>query len=96
MQIIHDYTAFVQIQTPLPLSSQAYCPLMRQLLLVHTDLLPFPFWLHSTACGILAPQPGIEPRPWQCKHWIQPLDQQGIPQIHFIFSIYSVLYMGGL
>ena len=27
----------------------------------------FFWWLHSTASGILVPQPGIEPRPWQWK-----------------------------
>ena len=40
---LYMITPFVQIQTPLPLSPQAYSPLMRQFLLVHTDLFLFSF-----------------------------------------------------
>ena len=28
------------------------------------------FWPPCAACGILVPQPGIEPRPWQWKHQV--------------------------
>ena len=32
--------------------------------------LSFFFWPCHTACGILVPGPGIEPRPWQWKSWV--------------------------
>ena len=36
------------------------------------------FWLCHTACGILVPQPGIEPKPSALK--VQSLNHQGSPQ----------------
>ena len=40
----------------------------------HNFFLSFFFWLDFTACGILVPQPGIEPMPpamgvWSPNHW---------------------------
>ena len=36
----------------------------------HSGIKSFFFWLDCAAWGILVPWPGIEPRPWQCKHWV--------------------------
>ena len=37
------------------------------------------FWLHPAACGILVPQPGIEPIPFALGGQSEPLDCQGRP-----------------
>ena len=44
----------------------------------------FIFWLHHVACGILVPQPGMEPVPpvvggWSFNHWIF----REVPHQHF-------------
>ena len=42
----------------------------------------FFFWLHQAACGILFPQPGIEPAPLALKAWAsEPLDHLGSPTL---------------
>ena len=38
----------------------------------------FFFWPHHIACGILVPQPGIDPGPQQWKHRTLTPDNQGI------------------
>ena len=44
-----------------------------------TVLFCFVFWLHSTACGILVPPPGIKPVPPSVEAWKLPLNHQGSP-----------------
>ena len=41
----------------------------------------FFFWLCYAASGMLVPQPGIEPHPWQGKHAVLTLDCQGMPRL---------------
>ena len=47
----------------------------------------FSFWLHLEACGILVPQPGIEPvfpavEVWSPNHWTT----REFPEIYIFFS----------
>ena len=35
----------------------------------HSSFFFFMFWLHHAACGILVPQPGIEPTPPALEAW---------------------------
>ena len=52
----------------------------------------FIFWPHHTACGILVPQTGIEPRPWQ---WKQKALTMGPPgnSLKFILYLYIYIYI---
>ena len=45
------------------------------------------FWPHHAACGILVPQPGIEPRPPQWKLGILTSGPPGKSQIVRIFRV---------
>ena len=50
------------------------------------------FWLHCTACGILVPQPGIEPTPpalevWSLNHWTAK------EVLHYSFLIVPPLFL---
>ena len=51
------------------------------------------FWAHHTACGILVPQPGIEPRPFGMKaqspnHWTA----REFPYLFILKGIYFFLF----
>ena len=53
---------------------------------VDTQLFVFNFFPHSVACGILVPQPGIQPEPSALGAQSQPLDRQGRPTGLFVFK----------
>ena len=48
--------------------------------------LSFIFWLHCAVCGILVPQPEIEPMHPAAEAWSQPLDHQGSPLLFILLS----------
>ena len=50
---------------------------------------PF-FWSHCTACGILVPQPGIEPVPPAVEGQVPTTGQPGIPSAPFKTKNYLV------
>ena len=57
---------------------------------VDTQLFVFNFWPHSVACGILVPQPGIEPAPsalgaQSLNHWTGREGPQGCLFLFFFF-----------
>ena len=52
----------------------------------------FFFWLHHTACGILVPQPGIEPVPLQWKHGILTTGPPGNSQPYTFKLLPSLLF----
>ena len=51
-------------------SSLIYIVTQAPFLSFFSFLLFFFFWPHRMACGILVPQPGNEPWPWQWKHQV--------------------------
>ena len=62
---------------------------------VYSTLSTFFFWLHHPACGILAPQPGIEPAPSAVKagspnHWTS---REFPVYIYFFFFFNEFIYL---
>ena len=53
----------------------------------------FFFLPHHTACRILVPRPGIEPWPWQWKHWVPTTGTPGNSHFLEIFKI-ILLWLG--
>ena len=58
------------------------------LIYIHTHIHFFVFWPHLITCGILAPQPGIEPmclvvKAWSPNCWIA----REVPHIRFLFFL---------
>ena len=49
----------------------------------------FFFWPQQAACGILVPQPGIEPRPMAVKAGVLISEPREFPAYFFIFYFFS-------
>ena len=60
--------------------------LMRKIFLFNFN---FNFWLHCAACGILVPQPGIEPVPPALE--VQSLNYRSAKEVPSLLFLYSVL-----
>ena len=74
---------------PFPCSSlHCWVQFMRELTVIFFSCnvtIPIFFWSYHAACRILVPQPGIELKQWQGKHWVLSTGSPGNSLVPFLY-----------